>query len=273
MKKYMKNFYKLICEQEMRILPGNVAFFLVLSIFPVITLAGIITAKFSISLADIIDYFSGGLPKGVYEILLPFFRHTTTRHSLIFMIVGFILASNGPHAIILASNALYKIENKDYLTRRTKALFLTILLIILFLFILLVIAFGNTILKFILGLSVFEAISSNVYKVFLYLKWPVAFITIFIIVKLLYTIAPDKKISSKYVNKGAMFTTIGWIIVTEIYSYYANNLANYDAIYGSLSSLAILMMWIYIISYILVIGIAINTNNYLMVEENGINKK
>ena len=52
------------------------------------------------------------------------------------------------------------------------------------------------------------------------------------------------------------------MIVTAIYSFYANNIANYDIFYGGLSNVIILMMWVYILAYILVLGIAINANSY-----------
>lgn len=136
----------------------------------------------------------------------------------------------------------------------------------LFVFILFVLAFGNMIVKFILSFQIFNNTPSLIYNLFIYLKWPIAFIIIYIILKFIYVVAPDKKIKSKSVTKGAIFTTICWIIVTALYSYYANNIANYDRFYGNLSNIIVLMMWIYIISYILVIGIAINVNNYNMVE-------
>ena len=84
----------------------------------------------------------------------------------------------------------------------------------------------------------------------------------YILIKLLYALAPDKHIKSKNVTMGALFTTFGWTIVTAIYSYYANNLANYSVFYGGLSNLVVLMMWVYVISYILVMGIAINVSHY-----------
>ena len=80
---------------------------------------------------------------------------------------------------------------------------------------------------------------------------------------ILYTIAPDNQIKSKTINRGALFTTLGWIIVTFIYSIYVSKFARYDVFYGSLSSIVILMVWVYILSNILVIGIAINANAYL----------
>ena len=63
-------------------------------------------------------------------------------------------------------------------------------------------------------------------------------------------------------TRGAVFTALGWILVTAIYSYYVSHFANYDIFYGSLSNLIIMMIWIYILAYILVIGIAINVETY-----------
>ena len=50
---------------------------------------------------------------------------------------------------------------------------------------------------------------------------------LFFIIKTIYMIAPDQKLSGKYVNRGAAFTTISWMIVTWGYSYYVNNMASY----------------------------------------------
>lgn len=84
---------------------------------------------------------------------------------------------------------------------------------------------------------------------------------IYVTLKLIYTIAPSKNISSKSTTYGALFTTIVWTITTAIFSYYLRFFANYNVIYGNLSSIIILMMWVYIISYVFVMGIAINSVN------------
>ena len=80
-------------------------------------------------------------------------------------------------------------------------------------------------------------------------------------VKLIYTIAPDWKILSKHTTNGAVFTTLSWVVVIQIYSYWVTHFSKYDIYYGSLSNIAILMLMTYIISYILVIGIAINVKS------------
>lgn len=271
-KKYVNEFFKIISKPEIRILPGNLAFFLVLSLVPLITLGGIICSKISVSLLDFTSIFENLLPSAIVKFLQPFFSENMEgTHMAVFLLVGFIVASNGAHAIILASNALYETESSNYLARRVKAFFLTIILMLLFVFALVVLAFGNIIVRFILNLQIFENIASNIYDMFVWFKWPIAFILIFFMVKALYTMAPDRKVSSKYVNKGALFTTFGWLLTTAIYSFYANNLAHYDRFYGSLSNIAILMIWLYLISYIFVLGIAINTSYYGLSDEKGIN--
>lgn len=270
-KDYLKKFYKVISKPEIRILPGNLAFFLMLSLVPLLTIAGIIFSNVSI-FDNIVSFAKELIPSAVVYFLTPFFSAGTDGyHVILFLLIGFVVASNGAHAIILASNALYKTEGSGYLIRRIKAIFLTIILMLLFLFALIVLAFGNIIVKFILDFAIFKNISSSIYAMFVWLKWPIAFIIVFFMVKALYTMAPDKKIASKYVNKGALFTTFGWLFTTSIYSFYANNIADYSRFYGSISSIAILMIWLYFISYIFVVGIAINTSYYELEDEKGIN--
>lgn len=265
-KEYLNELFELINKEEMKILPGHLSFFLILSLIPFITLIAIICNMLGISGIDIVDFLAKIIPTAVTDLIKPFIESNGSNGVVLYFLVGFILVSNGAYAITLTSNTLYRIKNKNYIKGRIKALFLTILLMFLFVFILFVLAFGNMIVKFILSFQIFNNTPSLIYNLFVYLKWPIAFIIIYIILKFIYVVAPDKKIKSKSVTKGAIFTTICWIIVTALYSYYANNIANYVRFYGNLSNIIVLMMWIYIISYILVIGIAINVNNYNMVE-------
>lgn len=266
-KEIIRKLLKIITRDEMRILPGNLAFFIVLSAIPIITLLGVIASMFSISMGNVIDFMNQTFPAEVSELLVPYISgHGFDTNVLVFMVIGFVTASNGAHSIIIASDTLYKIEPDSLLSRRIKSVFLTIILVNLFIFILVVLAFGNIIVSELLALDIWKVVTDNIYLLFILLKWPVALIVIFFVVKLIYTIAPDKKIPSRYMNRGAIFTTLGWIVVTAIYSYYVTHFANYDLFYGGLSNIIILMMWIYILSYILVIGIAINTNTYEMVE-------
>ena len=91
----------------------------------------------------------------------------------------------------------------------------------------------------------------------------------FIIIKLLYTIAPDRKIKGTVVNYGAIFTTIMWILGTSLYAYYATNFASYTALYGGIANVIILMIWMYFLCYVFTIGIALNYREEKRLEETG----
>ena len=80
--------------------------------------------------------------------------------------------------------------------------------------------------------------------------------------------APDKKLASRHVSGGAIFTTIAWIAITSLYSYYIVHFANYSVFYGSLANIVILMIWVYFLSYAFVIGMAMNYHQDL--EKTGI---
>ena len=262
-KSYLKRIFNLITRPEMKILPGQLAFFLVLAIFPLLTLLGYVGSQMIFLFEPLIDTVGKIVPENVMPIILPFIQSShITGNVLFFMIVGFILVSNGTYSIIITSNELYNIKNDDYIKDRVKAFFMIILLMFLFIFIFVVLAYGNIIIEKILDLEALSSISSHIYLVFVLLKWPIAFVLIFWILKIIYTISPDEKISSKYMNKGALFTTVCWIVTTSIYSYYVSHLANYTLFYGSISGIIVMMIWIYILTYIFVMGIAINADEY-----------
>lgn len=271
-KKWLHSLFQIIQVPEMKILPGHIAFFLVLSIIPIITLIGFIASFFSISIESLIQVATNIVPEEIMDLLMPFVTGKGMDMNIgLFMVIGFVLASNGPHAIIVACDTLYDEKDKNYLHTRVKAFVLTILLMLLFFFCLVVLAFGNSILNMILQMDFLSHIHTQLYWAFLFIKYPFAFILIYWIIKMLYTMAPSKKIPSKSVTKGALFTTIMWLIVTSIFSFYISHFGGYDIFYGGLSSIIVMMIWVYILSYVLVIGIAINRNNYHQLEDNSTN--
>ncbi len=262
-KEVLARLWFVINKPMVGVLPGQIAFFLVLSIFPILILIGLIGSTFDISIGTILDFFKGALPKEIIELLANFLDGKGFDTNIGFsMISGFLIASNGAHSIIMASNTLYGFPNDSYIKRRIKALFIIILLMLLFFLTFFVLAFGNIILKIIFEVLDMSDYLSLIYHLFIYFKWPVVMFFMFFVIKLIYTIAPDWNVLSQQTTRGAWFTTIGWIVATFIYSCYVNYFTSYDIFYGSLSSIVVMMIWIYVLSYILVVGIAINVSDY-----------
>ena len=138
---------------------------------------------------------------------------------------------------------------------------MTSILVGIFLFLILVPVYGDSIFEMIKETSKDQSFINILYRVYQIIKYPISILVVYLNIKLLYVIAPDKKIRSKTTTKGALFTTISWILATEIYTFYIGTFSSYDVFYGSISNIIILLLWIYILSYIFVLGMAINAGN------------
>lgn len=262
LKKFLKKAITTVKKPEMQILPGQLAFFFVLSIIPLIAIFGSVATSFSVSTEAIEELITSIVPEEVVELLVPIVSGQGLNVNIfIFYISAIILASNGTNSMIIASNLLYKTESSDALSRRLKAMIMTINLVFLLVFMLLVPAFGNKIVDFICSLINSKVLRNNLVLFYQIFKYPISLLLIYFNIKLLYTMAPDKKIKSKTTTTGAIFTTIAWIIATEIYSFYVSQFAKYNLFYGSISNILILLMWVYILAYVFVFGMALNATS------------
>ena len=259
MKDRVKKAYYFISSRELGILPGNLAYSFFLAIIPILTLIFYMLTKFNLP-GDIINNFlTNTFPSGVVKLLEPVFTSQISLDSIITIVFGLLVTASGCNAIILASNTIFNIEDASLLRRYIKSIILTILLILLFAFVVVVPLFGRTILSLIAKFTDFFVVHEKlVNTIYVILQIPVSLLFVFAFIKLVYVIAPDEKIPGKYVNKGAVFTTLGWLLTTNIYSYYINNIAKYNLIYGNLANIVILLLWFYFLAFIFVIGLQLN---------------
>lgn len=258
---FKKKVFQMIKKPEMRILPGQLAFFLLLSIIPLFAIIATVASEFSLSIESLIKIVSDNLPKEIADFITEIIGGKSISINIVFFcIAGFILASNGPHSMIIGANTIYKVKDKDFLTRRIKAILMTIILVLLFIFILAVPAFGDKIVDLIISFIPSNQVSEAIHIGYNILKYPTSLLIIYFFIKLLYTMAPDTTIKSSETTPGALFTTVSWILTTEIYSFYVNYFARYNLLYGSVANLLILFLWIYLLSYIFVLGMVLNAS-------------
>lgn len=258
LKIFFRNFKSALLRPEMLVLPGQLAFFFILSIVPTITLIGYGAGLLNLSTDVIINFISKAFNSNVANFLIVHPAKTLGTGYIITMLFGFYFASNGAASIIVTSNSIYGIENTPFLKRRIKAFLMTLVIILLFIFMITVPVFGNKITEMIAYVNMKQSVTTKILQVFNFLKGPITWFIMFIFIKIIYTMAPDKKTESRHTNKGAIFTTFGWVLATNIYSYYITHFAKYDLFYGSLASIIILMLWFFLLAYILTIGIALN---------------
>lgn len=241
----------------MSILPGQISFFVILSIIPLASIITMIVSKLSLNFSSVTDFIQQYVPNGISNTILSIFNYQRAGTiDILFIITALYVASKATHSIIIASTQIYGGKQKDFLRTRIKAILMLIILVILLIGALAVFTIGS---KFIFYLrEVNGSVSEVVYFAYNILKWPFAFFIIFMAIKIIYTVAPNVKIPSNSVNKGALLTTIIWVITTYLYSFYITKIANYEKFYGNLSNIIILIIWIYWMSYVFVYGMTIN---------------
>jgi len=201
LKEFWQNFWSVLKRPEMAILPGQLAFFFVLSIVPTITIISYGASFLDLPHYFIYNFIEKAFNSEIAEMIVMGVSGVTLDLSFyVALIFGFYFASNGAASIIVTSNTIYGIKNSSFLKRRLKAAIMTIFIVFLFLFILIVPIFGNKIVEIIRHINLNNAITNNIILTFNIMKGPITWLIMFIFIKIIYTLAPDRKMPSR-INK------------------------------------------------------------------------
>ena len=86
------------------------------------------------------------------------------------------------------------------------------------------------------------------------LRWPAVFVVLTIAVVILYRYAPSVVVAWRWVAAGAVVFSLGWLVATAALGWYAANVADYGATYGSLGAVIVLMLWFFVTAVLLLVG-------------------
>ena len=92
------------------------------------------------------------------------------------------------------------------------------------------------------------------------MKWFVIGGLCYALISFNYYIGPKQKKGWRFFSAGSMFSTVLIIAATIVFTYYVNNFGKYNKLYGSIGTLIVIMMLIYINSLILLLGFDLNTS-------------
>lgn len=172
---------------------------------------------------------------------------------------GFISAlffsTNGFKAMIDAFNETYhKIETRTALAQRLVSLGMVIISTILISIAITLIVFTEIIsAKFIrIDFVAFFFIHFGKYVILIALC--LSFISIN------YYLGPKEKGKFQFISPGALLATVLTILASLVFAFYVNHFGSYNKLYGSIGTLIVVMMWIYIIALILLIGFDLNVS-------------
>ncbi len=270
-KKLLNGVKGILKNPVVSILPGYLSFTFILSFIPLLSLIALIAFNLSVSIEMLETFLSNAFPGQTGELLLQFLnRESIYFNGILFAFLAISISSNGMYSVIRISNILYGDVDNSFaikLRNRIKSLFMAFLMIGLIIFMIIVLGWGNSIIMQLSKIESFSNIQSLIETVYKIIRFPLSFFVIYFIIKILYTLAPNEKIKSKTVNMGSLFTTLSLILVTVIYAAYISISFRYDILYGSLSNIIILFVWIYFISLVFILGLVINVYNSRKVKE------
>lgn len=165
-------------------------------------------------------------------------------------------ASKGFIGIINSLNRIYSVKyHRNYFFKRLFAMMYTLILMLIIIATLVLFIFGDK-LKIWLR-NEFADINSNIATIVDF-RILIAITIFFLIFLIMYTFIPNRKTRLRHEIPGAIFTTSGWLLFSALYSVYVNNVDMGKSIYGSVTTIVLLLLWLYFCMYIMFIGAEIN---------------
>lgn len=273
--KYSKHVIKAVLDNDFSGMAAEMGFMLMLGIFPAMlflaAIFGWMGNKAFINpvlffLSNVIPSDSMNLIRTVLNEVMLFSKGGLI--GTIGIIVTLFLTSNAVAVVLKGLNRAYQVEEtRSFVyTRILSIIMVFVNTFMLFLSINLVV-FGKLIVSF----SVNHLGMTHPCEIFLLtMRWPVSFFALYIMALINYYILPDLKgdesLKRKSALPGTFFFCTFWLVGSWGFSIYVNNLQTYNRVYGTIGAFAMLMVWLYYTSILLLIGGEINSQVYNKLE-------
>lgn len=248
-------------KDEITVYAAQASFFILLSAFPfIMVLLTAIQMIPTVSKADFLSILAAIMPdlltSTVISIVDDLFTKSPGRMLSLTALLAMWSASKGMLAMCRGFNRVYQCQGRrGYLMSRIICTGYTILFVAACVMSLVLLVFGTALQNLIL--RIFPLLGKiTVYIISFRNLLALAILTI--IFAGLYTFIPDKKQTLRFQLPGAAFSTVCWIGFSFVFSIYFNNFSNYSYMYGSLTAMVLLMLWLYACICILFLGAEIN---------------
>lgn len=258
MKHYRKlqTFLHQIGSYRVPIYAANASFYIILSLFPAIMLVVSLLPYIGYSEQDLL-YAIGSLVPEVLEPLLSRIISDMSSNSTgalisVTAIVAVWSSSRGVYCIQLGLNAIHGAqESRSYLHRRLMSMLYMVLLIAALLLTLVMHGFGQEVAAFCQSKSVPIL---HLFAHLLQFRELIVLVLLTVLFTAIFCVFPNRKVHIRNALPGAAAAALGWLLFTYGFSYYVRLSGSYSVLYGSLSIIAIGMLWLYICISILFYG-------------------
>jgi membrane protein len=252
-------------EDELSTRSASLSYYFMLALFPmflfIVSLIGVFAHPGSQLQENIVSALGRLAPGSASEVVRNVVHQTFKSSSGIKLVAGIIgalwAASGGMQAVVVSLNKIYKVpETRPWWKQKLTMVGLTVALAALMLTAIVLALYGEKI-----GQTLFAHIGAGkafriAWKV---LQWPVSFAAMFLSFSLVYYFAPDIEERKWYwVTPGSAVGVFLWLVASLGFRLYLHFFNSYNATYGSLGAVVILMVWLFVTGYAILVGGEVN---------------
>lgn len=257
-------FLKGIYEGRITNRASSVAFSFFLALFPGILFLFSLIPYFPFQgIEDEIFFtFQKILPPDTYEAAKSTIDDILNNRRSDLLSFGFLFAllfaTNGVNSMISNFNDSYhQIDSRSFWKQQLAAVSLTVILSILFVIGIVIVIFSSGVINSILSFFELERISPLLIESSRFL---LLVMVVLLAIALLYNFGPAKRREWHFISPGSILATLLILVSSFGFSYYVSNFAQYNKLYGSIGTLMVIMIWIYINALVLIIGFELNAS-------------
>ena len=239
---------------------GNASFFLLLSLFPILSLFLSLLPYTPLTVQTLLVFCEELVPVWMQAPLAYLIRTIYASSSAAIVSLSAVLtlwsASKGMLSLLYGLNAVAEVrETRSYVRRRLLCMLYTVGMLLALLLTLGLYAGGQALLTALIerGFSPVKALEAVLRLLHLY-----SLVLLTALFSTVFLALPNRRQRFFHVLPGAAAAAGAWVLFSEGYSFYVNHIAKASALYGSLSVLLLMLLWLYACISILFYGALFN---------------
>lgn len=239
---------------------AQTAYFIMLSFFPFIILLVTLIRYTSITPADVYEAARAIFPASMDSFILSLINEVYSKTAVtvsVSAIVAAWSAGKGFLALMRGMNTIYNVEERrNYIILRLRSALYTVVFVIAIILSLVVLVFGNSIHEAAVEHMPFLAVVTGM---IVRLKGIVGVCFLTVVFMLLYRFVPNRRARLLSQAPGALFSSVCWYLFSIGFSIYVEYSPGISNMYGSLTTIVLVMLWLYFCLYIILLGAEINS--------------
>lgn len=260
---------------------AQAAYFFVLSLIPILLLLVFMTVHYTrLNQEDVLRVVLQAFPDSVSSLIRAIIHQLYQQSESVIpvtVIVALWAAGRGVLSVTSGLNTIYSnVETRNYFYLRIRSTIYTVLFLIAIILCLVISVFGNSI-----SAMVYEHVPFliKVVDFIMRIRTLVTLVILTIFWDLVYRFLPNRKHRAKTSFRkqlpGAAFTACGWLLISFVFSIYLDIFTGFSSMYGSMTTIVLIMLWLYGCMYIILLGGEVNAllDRYVWRGKPGVDKR